>query len=401
MPGDKAIAHRALLLLAMSRGGGRECRVRGLPEGDDVAATLRVLGALGRPGGLASRGRDDLDCGDSGSTMRMAAGLLAGRPAEARLVGGPSLSRRPMERVAAPLRLMGAEVVCEGPGGRPPMRIRGGRLKGVDIASPVASAQVKTAVLLSALRAEGMTVFREPAPSRDHTERLLTFLGVRLSKEANAIVVEGGQTWDGRDLEVPGDPSSAAFFAAWAASVDGGRAEIPGLCLNPTRLGFADVLKRMGAKVEIRVERESCGEPVGTLVVEGRGLLGTHIGPSEVPSLIDELPALAIAATQAEGETRVEGAAELRVKESDRIDALARGLRALGAAVEERADGFAIRGPVRMRGAGVDCAGDHRIAMALAVAGALAEGETVVKGSECAAKSFPGFAAMMEAAGGV
>ena len=403
VPGDKALSHRAAILLALSRKGGG---IRGFSSAADAASTLSVLEALGvdvrrgagevRVGGGGLRPPAGvLDCANSGSTMRMMAGALAARPFEACLDGDASLRRRPMERVAGPLREMGASLACEGSFGRPPLRIRGGSLKGIAFQPSVPSAQVKTAVLLAGLSAEGRTSVEEALPTRDHTERMLGFLGVAVGVEGRAVFVEGPQSWEGRDVEIPGDPSSAAFFLCAAAGREGSRVEAEGLCLNPGRIGYVAVLKRMGAAVSVRPQGMAGGEPVGTITVEGRALKGTYIPEAEVPSLIDELPALAVAASQALGETRVEGASELKVKESDRIAALVAGLGAMGARMEATPDGFIVRGPARLRGAVVDSCGDHRIAMALAVAGTMAEGASLVRGAECIAVSLPEFEGLL------
>lgn len=406
VPGDKALSHRAAILLALSRKGGR---ISGFSSARDCASTLEILRALGA--GISREGEDlrmagggwegfrapagPLDCGNSGSTLRMLAGVLAGCPFEARLTGDASLIRRPMARVAEPLGRMGADVACEGPEDRPPLRIRGGTLQGIAYESPVTSAQVKTAVLLAGLRASGRTTFREPIRSRDHTERMLAHLGVPITVSGPSVSVEGDAAWEGTDFEIPGDPSSAAFFLVAAACRRGWKAEVRGVCLNPSRMGFVEVLARMGAEVSVRENRSAGGEPVGAIRVEGADLKGTRIAPGEIPGLIDELPVLALAATQARGATVVEGAGELRHKESDRIEALAAGLNALGARVETLPDGFRIQGATALQGAAVESAGDHRIAMMLALAGLLAEGDTVVKGAECIGVSFPEFPGLL------
>lgn len=408
VPGDKAIAHRAAFLLALSRRGGL---IRGYPEAGDAASTLRVLAALGagvarEAGGVRLQGGGwealkapaaPLDCGNSGSTLRMAAGVLAACAFEAVFTGDASLRRRPMDRVANPLSAMGAVATCEGEGGRLPLRIRGGRLRGVAHRGGPPSAQVKTAVLLAGLAAEGRTSWEETLPTRDHTERLLAFLGVRVEASAGGVAVGGGQRWEGRDLDLPGDPSTAAFPLVRAACGEG-EARVDGMGLNPRRLGFVRALERMGADVAVMPSGVSCGEPVGTVRVRGgRPLRGIRIGPDEVPDLIDELPVLALAGACAEGETRVEGASELRLKESDRIAALVAGLSRLGVRITALPDGFRILGGGALEGAEVDAAGDHRIAMTLALAGTLARGRTRVVGAGWAAVSFPGFPALLGA----
>ena len=407
-PPDKALSHRAALLLALSARGGR---VRGFSRARDAESTLGVLKALGA--GIRREGADllfsgggrkslkapagDLDCGNSGSTMRMLAGVLAACPFEGRLVGDASLGRRPMARIADPLAAMGASVFLED--GHAPLRIRGGRLRGIDWTSPVASAQVKTAVLLAGLAAEGRTSFTEPVSSRDHTERMLGYLGVPVRTSGTTVSVEGGVSWEGGDLEIPGDSSSAAFFVVASCLREGWKVRVGQVGLNPTRLGFLRVLERMGARVSIRQDAVVCGEPVGELSAEGGSRLkGIRISAEEVPSLVDELPILALAATQAEGETVVSGASELRVKESDRIAALVAGLGAMGAKIQALPDGFRVEGPTPLKGAAVDSFGDHRIAMTLMVAGKLASGRTEVQGADSADVSYPGFAEALEKA---
>jgi 3-phosphoshikimate 1-carboxyvinyltransferase len=334
-----------------------------------------------------------LDAGNSGSTLRMMMGALAGRPFRSVLSGDESLRRRPMERVAAPLRAMGARIGTTD--GRPPVTVDGGGLRGTRHALPVASAQVKTALLLAGLQAEGDTEVTEPVPSRDHTERLLPEFGVALRRDGAAVTVQGGARLRGATVAVPGDPSSAAFLVVAALVVPGGHVRVEGVLLNPTRLGFVDVLRRMGADVAVRVERES-PEPVGSIEARAARLGAARVGAEEVPALIDELPVLAVAGACGEG-LNVVGAAELRVKESDRIAAIAEGLTRLGAEVEQFPDGFRVRGGRPLRGAVVDAHGDHRIAMAMAVAGLAAQGETTVSGSEAIAVSFPEFPALLEA----
>jgi 3-phosphoshikimate 1-carboxyvinyltransferase len=408
LPGDKSISHRAAILGAMAAG---RTRVRNYSSAADCASTLACLRALGVPvrqdgeevtieGGGPESWRapeGDLDCGNSGSTLRMLAGALAGRPFRSVLTGDESLVRRPVERVAAPLRLMGATVRTSG--GRPPMAVEGGRLAGIDFDMPVASAQVKTAVLLAGLQAEGDTIVREPAPSRDHTERMLPAFGVDVARGPLSATVRGGARLRGADVEVPGDASSAAFLVVAALVLPDSEVRLDGVLLSPTRTAFLDVLRAMGARVEVRVEATE-PEPVGSILASSSRLRGTAVDPALVPSLVDEVPALAAAAALAEGTFTVTGAAELRVKESDRIAALAEGLAALGARVRELPDGLEVEGGRALRGAGVRSHGDHRIAMALSVAALAAEGTTEVEGSDCVAVSFPGFYALLAEASG-
>jgi 3-phosphoshikimate 1-carboxyvinyltransferase len=404
VPGDKSIGHRALLLNAIAEGGAV---VSGLPEGRDVAATLGALKSLGvsiaeiagnrlRIEGTARwSAREPVDCANSGTTARLLVGILAPRAgAPVTLVGDPGLSRRPMRRVVEPLQAMGARIAAaETPGtgipDRLPLTVTGAALRGASHRLTVASAQVKSALLLAGLAARGATTVEEPGASRDHTERLLERMGARVRRDGRRTGVEPGPL-AAIDVAVPGDLSSAAPFLALAAAKEGSRLAIRGVGLNPTRTGFLDVLRAMGAAVEVEVEVED-PEPHGTIRIEGGGLQAVRLGPEIVPRVIDELPLVAVLATRAEGETVVSGAAELKVKESDRIDAVVRGLRALGARVEPLEDGFAVEGPAPLRGAALDVASDHRIVMALAVAAALADGESELVGAEWVDVSFPGF----------
>jgi 3-phosphoshikimate 1-carboxyvinyltransferase len=401
VPGDKSIAHRALLLGALAEG---TTVVTGFPGGADVLSTLGAVRALGvraeRTGDtvrVEGAGPDlgapdaiGIDCGNSGTTLRLVAGLVAARPGAVLLDGDASLRRRPMERIAEPLRAMGARV--ETLAGRPPVTVRGARLTGIDWTLPVASAQVKSAVLLAGLRASGTTRVREPLPSRDHTERLLAHLGVPVGRQGNVIAVEGGRRLAAAPLALPGDVSSAAFLVVAALLVPGSDLLLRDVGVNPTRTGFLAILRRMGATIEVSGVEEVAGEPRATLRVRAGRLRGTRIGPAEVPASIDELPALCVAAALAEGETSLAGAGELRVKESDRLAALEQ-LRLLGADVRPAADGLAIRGTAgRPLAAGrVDAGGDHRIAMAFAVAGLASDGGVEVADPDCVEVSFPGF----------
>jgi 3-phosphoshikimate 1-carboxyvinyltransferase len=398
LPGDKSISHRAAILGAMAEG---ETRIRNFSSAADCASTLACLGGLGvrvsRDGTeIVIRGGLDtwaaaqgvLDAGNSGSTIRMLSGALAGRPFRATLTGDDSLRRRPLERVAAPLRAMGATV--ETTEGHAPIAITGGRLRGMAHALPVASAQVKTALLLAGLQAEGRTSVREPMPSRDHTERMLPAFGARVERDGLLASVEGGQRLRGTTVDVPGDASSAAFLVVAALVLPDSELRLEGVLLSPTRTAFLDVLRAMGGRVESRLER-SAPEPVGTIVASSSALVGTRIDPALVPSLIDEVPALAVAGAFAAGVFEVTGAAELRHKETDRIVALARGLTALGARVLERPDGLRVEGGAPLRGAHVDSEDDHRIAMALSVAALGARGPSEIERAECVSVSFPSF----------
>jgi 3-phosphoshikimate 1-carboxyvinyltransferase len=401
VPGDKSIAHRALLLGALAEG---TTTVSGFPGGGDVLSSLGAVRALGArveldpggkslriEGGAANLGGDAIiDCGNSGTTMRLVAGLAAGGRGTVVLDGDSSLRRRPMERVAEPLRAMGAAV--ETTSGHAPLTVRGGLLTGVEWTLRVASAQVKSAILLAGLRARGTTRVCEPLPSRDHTERLLAHLGARVARTAGAIEVAGGQRLTGAVVPLPGDVSSAAFLVAAALLVPGSELRLAEVGVNPTRTGALAILLRMGAPIEVVNTRDLAGEPRAELRVRAARLRGTTVTPAEVPGAIDELPVLCIAAALAEGETTIAGAAELRVKESDRIAALEQ-LRSLGVAVRATPDGLVIRGSGgRQLGSGrVDSHGDHRIAMAFAVAGLVTEGGIEITAAECADVSFPGF----------
>ena len=410
VPGDKSISHRALMLAAVAPGTSRVTGVLDSADVRSTAAVLRALGAdvpalapamrvTGQPTGLAAPAVD-LDCGNSGTTARLVAGLVAARPIAARFVGDASLSRRPMRRVARPLEKMGARVAFEGDDGRLPMTVAGGALVDVEWTSDTASAQVKSAVLLAGVTAGVEVTVREPHRSRDHTERMLAARGVDVYVNEQAVHFPAGQRVGALDVAVPGDPSSAAFFAALAALADEGTLVLPAVCLNETRTGFFRVLARMGARLEVDDERRDGGEEVGTILAHGgRPLRATTVAGDEVPAMIDELPLLACVAACAEGETTVRGAAELRVKESDRISAVVAALRAVGADADELPDGFVVRGaPARALAGTVVTHGDHRLAMAFGVLGARPGHRIVVDEPSCVAVSYPGFWADLSAA---
>ncbi len=403
VPGDKSVSHRALILASLADGVSR---VRGLQTGQDVMSTRRVVEALGvgireEEGGLLvveGRGlgglrepEDVLDCGNSGTTMRLMAGVLAGHGFLSVLTGDGSLRQRPMGRVLDPLREMGALALGRAEDSMAPLVIRGGTLRALTWTLPVASAQVKSAVLLAGLHARGTTWVEEPAPSRDHTERMLGAAGVPVLREAGRVGVKGRSRLRPLDLEVPGDPSAAAFWAAAALLVPGSRVRIRGVSLNPTRTGFFRILRRMGAAVGTQATGEACGEPVGDLWVEHGVLRGTRVGPEEVPSAIDELPVLGVVAAVAGGTTEVRGAEELRHKETDRIETLARELRKAGVPVEVLPDGFRITGGSPLRPARFHSHGDHRLAMALGVLALAIPGGAEVEGASAADVSYPGF----------
>jgi len=339
----------------------------------------------------------EIDCGNSGTTMRLMAGLLAGQTFESRLVADASLARRPMERVILPLRKMGAIITAEGPEQTPPLRVQGGGLRGISYSSPVASAQVKGSVLLAGLFAKGKTTVNEPSLSRNHTELLFNYFLVRTAKGDNGSVsVFGDQVPESRDFSIPGDLSSAAFWLVAAAAQPGGHLLVRDVGLNDTRTALLGVLVRMGAQVREAVENVDQLEPIGIVEVTGAPLKGTVIQGKEVPQLIDELPILAVAGALASGTTIIRHAQELRVKETDRIAAIAHNLRIMGAQVIEMKDGLEIHGPAPLHGARVASFGDHRIAMAFAVAGLFADGETIVQDAGCIRESYPGFETALE-----
>jgi 3-phosphoshikimate 1-carboxyvinyltransferase len=401
VPGDKSISHRALVLAALAEGTSTlQHRARGADQ-ESMAACLRQLGveikdvnSATRVVGVGLRGllppQADLECGNSGATMRFLAGALAATPGlEARLVGDASLSRRPMARVARPLALLGADVRTAA-GGTAPLEVTGSRLRGGSIEIDVPSAQVKTAVLLAALQADGVTALREPVRTRDHTEMLLRRLGVDL-EVGEVITLQPPSRIEAFELAVPGDPSSAAFWAVLAACHPDAELIIRGVCLNPTRIGFLEVLSRMGADVGVENPRPLGGELVGDLVIRSSALHGTEVTAAEIPSLVDEVPVLALAAAVAAGETRFRGLAELRHKEVDRVEAIASQLGLLGAGLAVQGDDLVVEGPTRLRGGAVSALGDHRMAMTLVLAGTLASGETQVEGAGVAAVSYPDF----------
>lgn len=397
-PSDKSLTHRAYMLGALAAGPSR---VRRPLESEDARATRSILGTLGARFEQVSADEvivhacsdwlqpdGPLDCGNSGTTMRLMAGLLAARPLDVTLIGDASLSRRPMKRVAEPLRLMGAQI----DGDMAPLHIRGGHLHGIDYATPVASAQIKSAILLAGLFAEGVTRVTEPAQSRDHTERMLTAMGANLACDGLTTTVQAGAPLRPFEFEVPADISSAAFLMVAAALAPGSRLELLDVSVNPTRTGILTALREAGVLVAQDRPREILGEPVADLLIQGQELIRPFtIAGAMVPTLIDEIPVLAVLATQAEGVSSIRDAAELRVKESDRIEQMAAGLRAMGAEIETHPDGMTISGPTPLRGVTIDAAGDHRLAMAFAVAGLVAEGETVIEGAESVATSYPDF----------
>jgi 3-phosphoshikimate 1-carboxyvinyltransferase len=405
VPGDKSISHRAALLGALAEG---RTEISGYLEGEDCLATIQAVRALGVEVTRKGEGRylvdgngltgltepdDVIDCGNSGTSARLLLGVLAGQPFTTMLTGDDSLRRRPMGRVAEPLARMGAAVAGRDRGRRLPLAITGRRpLRALAYRSPVASAQIKTALLLAGLWADGPVTVEEPAPSRDHTERMLAALGARLDAAPGRVTVTPGARLIGQPIAVPGDISSAAFFLVAAAVAREARVTIRRVGVNPTRTGVLDVLAAMGARVEAAGASGGGGEPASDLLITNGSLLATEIaGGDLIPRLIDEIPVLAVAACLAEGSTRIRDAAELRVKESDRLAAIALELGKMGARITERPDGLEIAGGTRLTGARVRSGGDHRMAMALAVAGLVADGPTLIEDTACIATSFPGF----------
>ena len=399
VPPDKSLTHRAYMLGAIAT---EDSVVRRPLRGEDCEATLRCLAQMGlsyewrsdseivlRPAKGWHSPESTLDCENSGTTIRLMSGLIASRAIEATLAGDSSLSQRPMRRIAEPLRQMGAIVEGE----TPPLFIKGSdSLNAIDFHTPVASAQVKSCVLLAGLRANGVTTVTEPAKSRDHTERMLRACGVDVFANGLSVSVGGGQQLRGFEFEVPGDISSSAFLMVAGAMIPEAQVELLGVGVNPTRTGIFDVFEQAGLSVLLDNERESLGEPVADVFVRHTEIgMPFEIGGDLVPRLLDEIPVLAVLATQLDGVSKIRDTEELRVKESDRIEAIAKGLRAMGAEVETHTDGMDVAGPVHLRGATIDAANDHRIAMAFAIAGLVADGETVIEGAESIATSYPDF----------
>lgn len=406
-PGDKSISHRALIFASLARGSSRVDHILDAADVRSTADALRALGADVPPISpkMYVQGREmhspnrPLDCGNSGTTARLLAGVVAGAGLDASFEGDASLSRRPMRRIAEPLRAMGAQVKLAPHGGLP-MTIGGGRLHGIEYESSVASAQVKSAILLAALIARVRARVSEPHLSRDHTERMLAARGVDVRSSGTIVELAPAQELQPLDVRVPADPSSAAFFVALALLADNGELQLPDVCLNDTRIGFLEALRRMGAEIQIRDRREEGGEKVGTIVARPSLLRGIEITAADVPSMIDELPLFACVAARAEkgSESVVRGASELRVKESDRIATLVRNLKGLGATIEELPDGFRVVGsgtPLRGR---IETHGDHRIAMSFGVLGALPGNRVEVDDPECVSVSYPNFWQDLESA---
>jgi 3-phosphoshikimate 1-carboxyvinyltransferase len=401
VPGDKSISHRALLLAAL--GAGRS-RIRGILDSADVRSTADALRALGADvpapdaeivvHGIGVHGirppAAALDCGNSGTTARLMAGVVAASPITARFVGDASLSRRPMRRVAHPLEAMGAHFEFDAADGLP-MTVRGGPLRGIDWTNETSSAQVKSAILLAGVIAGVEVSVTEPRRSRDHTERMLAARGISVVQSGARVTVRRDGALAARDTDVPADPSSAAFFAALAALASAGEVTLRDVGVNPTRIGFFEALREMGARVELHAARNEGGEPIADVVVQAGALRGIAIASDRVPSLIDELPLLACVAARARGETTITGAHELRVKESDRIAAVVANLRAVGARADELPDGMVIEGSDAPLAGRIETHGDHRLAMAFGVLGVLPGNRITVDDPDCVAVSFPTF----------
>jgi 3-phosphoshikimate 1-carboxyvinyltransferase len=405
LPGDKSISHRYAMLAAMAEG---TTKLENFSTGADCASTLTCLKALGaewerNENSVAIQGRGPmlqapnvaLDCGNSGSTMRMLSGILAGQNFSSELTGDESLSRRPMARIIAPLQQMGANISAND-GGRPPLRITGGNLKAIDYKMPVASAQVKSALLFAGLFADGETWVEEPVRTRDHGELALRAFGAQLIQNGKQVRITGGQKLHAIEAAIPGDISSAAFFLCAAALFPGSQLMLTGLGLNPTRSYLLDLLISMGVQISVTQLEEKYGELVGNVQVGGAELRGARIRSPQTEMLIDEVPVLAAIAPYTVGGIEIRDARELRVKESDRITALATNLRAMGAEVEEYEDGLHVPGGQPLHGAELDSFGDHRIAMAFAVAGLRAQGETTIQNASAAVISYPRFFATLQ-----
>jgi 3-phosphoshikimate 1-carboxyvinyltransferase len=411
VPGDKSLTHRAIILTALAEGTSR---VAGYCRGEDCLNTMRAFQALGipivqTPTELTVDGKGfwgltepnaPIDCGNSGTGIRLLTGLLAGQDFFTVLTGDESIRRRPMGRVVKPLREMGAVIGGRKGGELAPLAISGSGLRGIEYASPVASAQIKSSLLLAGLFAQGKMRYKEPSLSRDHTERMFQFFGIPLTKEADALVLQGRPSvgWRGVQVTIPGDFSAAAFFIVGATIVQGSDITIRNVGMNPTRIGLLDIMKRMGADIQTLSRREEAGEPVGDLRVKSASLKGITIGPELIPKTIDEFPVLCVAASVADGDTVISGAEELRVKESDRIATMSAELKAMGAHIEEQPGGMVIRGlghggeHGRLKASTkAQSHGDHRVAMSLAIGGLTAERGMTIADTSCVDTSFPDF----------
>ncbi|MBU2614817.1 MAG: 3-phosphoshikimate 1-carboxyvinyltransferase [Elusimicrobia bacterium] len=403
VPGDKSITHRSVILSSLAEGN---CVVHDYLDGDDCRRTIEAFRSTGieikkekNKLYIAGKGLKGLtapakpvDSGNSGTTIRLMSGVFAGQNFTTEIFGDESLSKRPMKRVIEPLRKMGAQISAKDDQ-YPPLLIKGNpSLKPVDYQLPVASAQVKSAVLLAGLQTNGTTVVSEPGESRDHTERMLEYLGAKIRVNANTVSLEGGAKLKAKDIFVPGDFSSAAFFIVAGLLVKNSEICIENTGVNSRRTGLIFALEKMGAKIELKDVKTICNEPVGNILIKSGSLSGITLEPEYIPKLIDEIPLLVLAATQAKGRTVITGASELRIKESDRIKTISTELKKMGANITEQPDGFIVEGPVKLKGfQKVESYNDHRIAMTMAIAGLCAEGETTINNSECVDISFPNF----------
>ena len=408
VPGDKSISHRSLMFASLARG---KSQISGLLQGEDCLATLKAFRALGvqidtqdstrlSVQGVGLDGLKEpanvIDCGNSGTTMRLISGILAAQPFFSVLTGDQYLRKRPMRRIVEPLTRMGARIYGRDQHNRAPLAIVGGALKPIDYSSAIASAQVKSAVLLAGMQTQGTTTVYEPHLSRDHSERMLRYFGVPLESFSGGARVTGPVELEGRDLVVPGDISSAAFFLVAALIVPNSELLLKNVGINPTRSGIIDILRQMGGSIELLDEREQCGEPVADLLVKSSRLCGIDINGELVPRAIDEFPVISVAATFADGVTRITDAAELRVKETDRIEAVCISLNKLGGRVEPLDDGMRITGTGHLSGGSVSSFGDHRIAMSMAIASLRAAAEVTIDDTGCTETSFPGFWALLD-----
>lgn len=407
VPGDKSIGHRAVIFGSIANGWSRIFNLSGGEDNRRTVQAFKDMGVRIRPEADAlcvdGQGWEGLrapahtiDCGNSGTTMRLLSGVLAGRPFSSQLDGDASLRRRPMQRVIEPLARMGAKISAREGKGLAPLEISGAKLKAIHYPMPVASAQVKSTILLAGLQADGITVVEEPQASRDHTELMIKGFGGEVQVNGRTVSVGGGQKLYGRDVHIPGDISSAAFFLVAAAIIPGSEVIVRDVGTNPTRAGVIEILRRMGANVELMNTRIETGEPVADLKVRGARLQGVQIAPEMAARTIDEYPVLAIAAAAADGRTAISGVRELRYKESDRIAAMTEGLRSLGVAVEEREDGMTIEGGKPLCGGSVKSYGDHRVAMALAIGGLASEGGIAIDDADCVNISFPSFFELLD-----
>ncbi len=405
-PSDKSISHRTIMFSSLAEG---KSVIRNFLRAEDPMRTLEAFRQMGiniqttddeiviEGKGLhgLKKPEGDIDCGNSGTTMRMLSGVLAGQPFDSTLTGDEFLLKRPMRRVMGPLTQMGAEISSE-EGGMPPLKVKGGTLKPIEYDSPIASAQVKSAILLAGLYCDGTTTVIEPGRSRDHTERMLKALGADVKIDGLQVSITGGAALGPMDITVPGDLSSAAFFIVAGLIVPGSELVVRNVGINPTRIGIIDVLKAMGADIRVENKRDVSGEPAADIAVSHSELKGIDIGGDIILKAIDEFPILCVAAAKAKGKTTITGAAELRVKESDRIAAMASELKKMGAVVKELEDGIIIEGMEELKPAQVKSHGDHRIAMSMIIAGLTAEGETMVEDTDCVNTSFPGFMDMID-----